>query len=150
MPGSCNRDAATAGSVTLLEGPSWAREMSELKDRFCVCSFHGIFRKDKHLRSNKRTLFTPESLPHKHPRPTKEEPYPNEGLGWSQTLITPSERREQYNVPKLPQEIIEALKAKKVCTRLYLLGRCNYVDFGEYKYDHHAQHNEDGLIAPGT
>ncbi|KAL8293902.1 hypothetical protein RB597_007675 [Gaeumannomyces tritici] len=59
------QDAAVCGRVTLLEGPPFAHELADIKDRFRVARMEGVFRQDKLPTVKRRVSFhvTPPTTP---------------------------------------------------------------------------------------
>ena len=146
--------------ITMLEGPSFAQELSRLVQKFKTTSFPKVFRDTK---ISSRTgsfsahspndtvpkpstwaskigirpavpVTVPEHSPTSDRRPSEtENPVSRNGKG--QDPIPRNSKGQRVDIPlKFNQNLVGGIKGRKYCNNYHLLGECPY--YGEYGCRH--------------
>ncbi|KAK3337556.1 hypothetical protein B0T19DRAFT_413070 [Cercophora scortea] len=156
--GPCVEDEAARGRITLIEGPPFANELADLKDRFHVVSFSDVFRTQKLLNLNRRVSFhiTPPTTPSTGYASAVAKAAPNppstratstsprtlttlaKGLG---TAILRNRLGQRVDPSAhFSQTEFASIKARKLCNSHHLLGACSFMDaYGECSHHHGEQ-----------
>jgi hypothetical protein len=152
MPRTMQCDHAVRGRITLLEGPPFARELADIKDKFRTVPFDNVFRSQKLVNGKRRVSFhpTPPATPPvdyasaaaKVPSAPSPSSTAQRGSSPPRVLV-PSvvlwNRRGQRVDPPLRylHQDFYSLRALQLCNSFHLLGKCYFQDtFGECHHDH--------------
>lgn len=138
--------------MCLVEGPPFARELNEIKNRFDTATFGDVFR-DKKLTTLKRRVSwqtTPPSTPSMNyaavasrqasspsPSPAAQNgpsaPPPPNSSTWRKVLRNAAGQRVDSELNHTSAEFYD-VKSRKLCHRFHLMGKC-YFDVGCH-YNH--------------
>ncbi|KAK3291136.1 uncharacterized protein B0H64DRAFT_409905 [Chaetomium fimeti] len=145
-------DHAVRGRITLLEGPPFARELADIKDKFRTVPFDNVFRSHKLVNGKRGVSFyttRPATPPVDYASaaakvPSTPSPSSAAQRGSSPpSVLAPSgvlrNRRGQRVDPPLrySQQDFQNLRALQLCNSFHLLGKCYYHDtFGECQHNH--------------
>lgn len=158
MLGPFTEDETVCKRITLLEGPPFAHELADIKDRFRTVSFDNVFRSQKLVNIKRRVSFylTPPGTP--------SVDYAKAVAKGSSTPIPASATQQVSAISKKPvmveilrnrlghridsplsyssQDFI-ALKNWKLCNPFHLLGRCPYKEnHGSCQHGHGEKLND--------
>lgn len=147
--------------ITLIEGPPFAHELADIKDRFCTASLNGVFRSQKLLNLKRRVSFgiippTPSvqyaTAAAKAPSTSSQTKTVTQSSTASRTasvgvLLNGSGQRVDSELQYSQSDLLY-LKTRKLCNRYYLLGRCNYLDnYGNCQHEHAEELSPSRLVA---
>ncbi|KAK3695641.1 hypothetical protein B0T22DRAFT_508925 [Podospora appendiculata] len=163
--GPCVEDETARGRITLIEGPPFANELADLKDRFRVVSFNDVFRTQKLLNLKRRVSFhiTPPMTPSTGYASAVAKAAPPSSPGPSSLVRTTTSSTSPKTSTalakglgttilrnKLGQRVDQSthfsqsefgnIKARKLCNSHHLLGACSFMDaYGECSHQHGDQ-----------
>lgn len=146
--------------ITMLEGPSFAQELSRLVQKFKTTSFPKVFRDTKiSSRTGSFSAHSPNDMISKPPtwaskigirpampvtvpehsptsdRRTSETENPVSRDGKGQDPIPRNSKGQRVDIPlKFNQNLVGGIKGRKYCNNYHLLGECPY--YGEYGCRH--------------
>ena len=145
-------DEATRGRITLLEGPPFAHELADIKDRFRTAPFENVFRSQKLVNNKRRVSFhtTPPATPSVDyasvaaKAPSTPSPALNTqqlstaASGLVPTKVLRNKLGHRVDPPlTYSQQDFASLKGRRLCNRFHLLGTCYYLDhFGQCQHEH--------------
>lgn len=149
--------------ITLLEGPPFAHELADIKDRFSIVSFDNVFRSQKLVNIKRRVSF------HLTPPGTPSADYATAAARAPSTPIPASATQQGSAVSRRPvmAEILQnrlgqrvdsllsysqqdflSLKSRKLCNSFHLLRRCPYLDnYGNCQHEHGERLNDRQMVA---
>jgi hypothetical protein len=136
--------------ITLIEGPPFARELQEIKNRFRTVSFNRVFRSQKLPDVKRRVLPSPSSPLANYaatlakPNTSTSTPLSADSNGFkspaaNKVLRNRNGERVDPQSKFLPQELV-VLKQRKLCNAFHLLGKCQFLDDYGYCNHIHAVH----------
>lgn len=151
------------GRITLLEGPPFAHELAEIKDKFRTVSFYNIFRSQKLVNLQRKVSFhqTPPSTPMAEYATAlaRAPPAPSPTGPTQQTLavsrrpassaVLRNSRGQRVDSPlEYVHQDIMSLKSRKFCYSYHILGRCSFVErHGGCSHPHGERLNERQRVA---
>ncbi|KAM0424480.1 hypothetical protein ACHAPT_010405 [Fusarium lateritium] len=140
-------DKSSRERITLLKGPSFARELAEIAHQFEVCSFAKVFSSRKvsfsrapsqePWRARSRSRSSRPTTPDGGLRSVLKSPQLGSArLGSPVSRILRNKNGERVDAPidKVPREVFEEVKGWRLCNRFYLLGECGARD--KCRHDH--------------
>ena len=161
--GPHTEDHAVRGRVTLLEGPPFARELADIKDKFRTVSFEEVFRSQKLVNNKRRVSF------HTTPPATPKADYASAAAKAPPALAPSSAAQRGSTAPRMPvpfdvfrnrlgqrvdapleysQVEFLILKNRKLCNSFHLLGKCPYKDAtGKCQHDHKEKLSPRQMVA---
>ncbi|KFA66940.1 hypothetical protein S40285_05734 [Stachybotrys chlorohalonatus IBT 40285] len=135
-------DEEIRGRITLLEGPPFAYELADIKDKFHTASFKNVFRSGKLLNSKRRVSFlaNPSAIPSggyasavakslisKPPSATQQGSTTSRAVIPTQLLRNNLGQRVDAPLTYLQKDFI-ILKNRKLCNHFHLLGKCPFLE----------------------
>jgi len=156
-------DETVCSRITLLEGPPFARELADIKDRFRTASFQNVFRSQKLFNNKRRVSFhiTPPATPSvdyasaaaKAPATSAPPLTTQQGSTASRVLVSTqvlrNKRGQRVDSPlNYSQQDFVSLKGRKLCNSFHLLGKCHFLDtYGRCQHEHGERLNPNQVAA---
>ncbi|KAH6856908.1 hypothetical protein B0I37DRAFT_368766 [Chaetomium sp. MPI-CAGE-AT-0009] len=144
-------DDAVRRRVTLLEGPPFARELAEIKDKFRTARFDNVFRSQKLVNKRLRASTARPASPLVD-YASAAAFAPSTAAQWGSSpprVLVPSvvlrnRKDERVDSPlKYSHQDFLSLKGRKLCNGFHLLGKCHFqATYGE------CQHNHKDKLSP--
>lgn len=145
--------------ITLLEGPPFAQEVADIKDKFRTASLHSVFRNQKLPTLKRRVSFcaaTPsvryataavKALPPTHRRANSSQSSAASRTTPNEVLRNGSGQRVDSILPYLHQDLL-SLKNRKLCNTFYITGKCSFLDtYGNCQHGHGETISPRELVA---
>ena len=139
--------------ITLLEGPPFASELASLVDKFHTTSFPAVFRSTKiSARPVPFSVTPPRST---SPRPSTYaaslQSLPAQTASLPARPVAPrNSQGQRVDLPlgRVPQDLVDILKPKKLCNTHHLAGYCLFARYGKRcKFDHDKTLNRQEIVA---
>jgi hypothetical protein len=159
--GPFTEDDEIRSRITLLEGPPFARELAEIKDRYRTVSFDKVFRSQM-LVGQRRPLAsipTPPRTPstgyasivaQASAASVSTKSSNSVVMNQATTTAVLLDRVDERVDPPLhynPKDFV-ALRSRRLCNTFYLLGKCPYLEkYGDCQHDHSAKLSSKQTVA---
>jgi len=148
------------GRITLLEGPPFARELADIKEKFRTVPFD-LFRNQKLSNVKRRVSFqlTPPATPSTDyaTAAARASASPSTSIAMlsappaaqsSPVVLRNSRGQRVDSILSYSKEDYISLKGRRLCNNFHLLGRCRFLDsFGKCQHEHGERLNPKQLLA---